>query len=223
MRLLFLLLLLANLSGFAYIRYAESRAGADAQIALLQINPEKVKLLKPRGKDKAAATLPLSPPSPALACLEWGSFAAEDALRAAAALGRFDLADKLSQREVSDAGWWVYIPPLKTKFEADTKASEVKALGISDLYVVQENNQWRFALALGTFRSEEAANNHLAQLQQKGLRSAAVGPRSAISSIFVIRDPGDAIAAKIAGLKADFPNAQLTATACADAPAAKSQ
>jgi len=147
MRLLFLLLLLANLSGFAYIRYAESRAGADAQIALLQINPEKVKLLKPRGKDKAAAALPLSPPSPALACLEWGSFAAEDAPRAAAALARFDLADKLSQREVSDAG----------------------------------------------------------------------------SSIFVIRDPGDAIAAKIAGLKADFPNAQLTATACADAPAAKNQ
>lgn len=223
MRLLFLILLLTNLIGFAYIRYAESRAGADEQIALLQISPEKVKLLKPRSKDKAAAALPSSPPQPTRACLEWGSFAAEDAPRAAAALARFDLAGKLSQREVSDAGWWVYLPPLKTKVEADTKASEVKALGISDLYVVQENNQWRFALALGTFRSEEAANNYLAQLQQKGLRSAAVGPRSAISSIFVIRDPDDAIAAKIAGLEADFPNAQLTATACADAPAAKNQ
>ena len=50
MRMLFLILLLANLIGFAYIRYAESRAGADAQIALLQISPEKLKLLKPRGK-----------------------------------------------------------------------------------------------------------------------------------------------------------------------------
>ena len=147
----------------------------------------------------------------------------EDAPRAAAALARFDLADKLAQREVSDAGWWVYLPPLKTKVEADRKAGEVKALGIGDLYVVQENNQWRFALALGTFKTEEAANNHLAQLRQKGLRSAAVGPRGAISRIFVIRDPGDAIAAKIAGLTADFPNAQLKATACADALAAKSQ
>jgi len=216
MRLLFLILLLANLIGFAYIRYVESRADAAAQIALLQINPEQVKLLKPRVKDKAAAALPASPP-PARACLEWGGFAAEDAPRAAAALARFDLADKLSQREVSDAGWWVYLPPLKTKVEADAKASEVKALGISDLYVVQENNRWRFALALGTFSTEEAANNRLAQLQQKGLRSAAVGPRSAIRSIFVIRDPDDATAAKIAGLTADFPNAQLKATACADA------
>jgi SPOR domain len=223
MRLLFLILLLANVAAFGYIRFAESRAGADAQNALLQISPEKMKLLKSRGKDKAAAALPSSPPQPALACLEWGSFAAEDAPRAAAALATFDLADKLSQREVSDAGWWVYLPPLKTKVEADRKAGEVKALGIGDLYVVQENNQWRFALALGTFKTEEAANNHLAQLRQKGLRSAAVGPRGAISRIFVIRDPGDAIAAKIAGLTADFPNAQLKATACADALAAKSQ
>lgn len=221
MRLLFLILLLANLIGFAYIRYAESRAGVDAQIALLQISPEKVKLLKPRGTDKAAAALSSSPPSPALACLEWGGFAAADAPRAAAALARFDLADKLSQRGVSDAGWWVYVPPLKTKAEADQKAGEVKALGIGDLFVVQENSQWRFALALGTFKTEEAANNYLAQLRQKGLRSAVVGPRGAISSIFVIRDPDDALAARIAGLTADFPNAQLKATACADALAAK--
>src|SRR5450759_468755 len=110
MRLLFLILLLANLIGFTYIRYAESRTGAEAQIALLQISPEKVKLLKPRGKDKAAAALPSSPPQSALACLEWGSFAAADAPRVAAALAQFNLADKLSQREVSDAGWWVYLP-----------------------------------------------------------------------------------------------------------------
>lgn len=220
MRMLFLILLLANLVGLAYIRYAESRAGADAQIALLQISPEKLKLLKPRSRDKAPAALPSSPP---LTCLEWGSFAAEDAPRAAAALARFGLADKLSQRELSDGGWWVYLPPFKTKAEADRKAGEVKALGIDDLYVVPENSQWRFALALGTFRTEEAANNRLAQLRQKGLRAAAVAPRGAIRSIFVIRDPGDAIAAKIAGLAADFPNAELKAIACADAPAAKSR
>ncbi len=223
MRLLFLILLLANLIGFAYIRYAENRAGTGEQISLLQISPEKMKLLKPRSKDKVAAAPPSSPPQPALACLEWGSFAAADAPRAAASLARFDLADKLSQREISDAGWWVYLPPFKTRAEADKKAGEVKALGISDLYVVQENSRWRFALALGTFKTEEAANNHLAQLRQKGLRSAVVGPRGAISRIFVIRDPGDAIVAKIAGLTADFPNAQLKATACADALAAKSQ
>ena len=61
MRLLFLILLLANVAAFGYIRFAESRSGADAQNALLQISPEKMKLLKPGRKDKAAAAPPSSP------------------------------------------------------------------------------------------------------------------------------------------------------------------
>ncbi len=74
------------------------------------------------------------------------------------------------------------------------------------------------------FKTEEAANNYLGQLKQRGVRSAVVGPRGVQSSTFVIRDPGDPVAAQIAALKADFPNAQLKATACADAQqAAKNQ
>jgi len=225
MRLLFLILLLANVAAFGYIRYAESRAGADAQIALLQISPEKMKLLKPGApppverKDKAAAP----PPLPALVCLEWGGFAADDIPRAQAALAKFELGDKVSQRESSES-YWVYIPPLKTKADADRKAGELKALGIGEYTVVQDNNQWQFAIALGEFKTAEEANNSLAQLRQKGVRSAVAGPRGAKSSTFVIRDPGDAMAAKIAALKTDFPTAQLKATACADAQqAAKNQ
>ena len=221
MRLLFLILLLANVAAFGYIRYAEGRAGVDAQIALLQISPEKVKLLKPGAppsvrRDKAAA----AQPQPALACLEWGGFTAEDAARAAAALAKLKLGDKLSQRDSGD-GYWVYIPPFKTKADADKKATEVKGLGIRDFYVVQDNNQWRFAVSLGAFKTEEAANNYLAQLRQKGVRSALVGPRGAINSVFVIRDPGDAVSAKIAALKTDFPDAQLRAATCAGTVAAK--
>jgi hypothetical protein len=219
MRLLFLILLLANVAAFGYIRIAENRAGADAQNALLQISPEKMKLLKPGRKDKAAAALPLSLQPPVPVCLEWGSFNGEDVTRAAAALAQLDLGDNVSQR---DAGWWVYIPPLKTKPEADKKVAELKALGVDDLYVMPDNSQWRFAISLGVFRTEESANNYLAQLKQKGARPVAAGPRGAKSSIFVIRDPGDAVAAKIAGLKTEFPGAQLKATACGDALAAKS-
>ena len=224
MRLLFLILLLANFLAFAYIRYAESRAGADAQIALLQISPDKLKLLPPQTRDKTAnARSSSAPPAATAACLEWGGFAAEEAPRAAAALAQFDLGDKLSQREVSDAGWWVYVPPFKTKAEADRKAGEVKALGIGDVYVMQDSSPWRFALALGAFKTEDAARNYLAQLRKKGLPGATAGPRGAAASFFVIRDPGDAIAAKIAGLKTEFPAAGLKATACAEPVAAKNQ
>lgn len=225
MRLLFLFLLLANVAAFGYIRYVEDRASADVQISMLQISPEKVRLLKSGSpppaerKDKAAAG---APPQPGLVCLEWGSFGVEDVPRAAAALAQFELSDKLLQRDSAD-GYWVYIPPLKTRAEADKKAGELKALGVAEFNVVEDDVQFRFAVSMGAFKTEEAATNHLAQLRQKGVRSAVVGPRGARRSMFVIRDPGDAVAVKIAGLKADFPAATLKATACAEPVAAKSQ
>jgi len=215
MRMLFLLLLLVNVAAFGYIRYAESRSGADAQIALLQISPDKVKVIKPgERKPKAAAA------QPALVCLEWGGFTPDEAARAAAELAKLGLGDKVTQRESGET-YWVYIPPLKSKADADKKAGELKSLGISDFSIVQEEGPWRFALALGEFKTEDAAAGRLAQLRQKGVRSAVSGARGAKKNTFVIRDPGDAAAARIAGLKDGFPNAELKAAPCAEALAVK--
>jgi hypothetical protein len=217
MRLLFLILLLLNALAFGYIRFAESRANADNQLALLQIAPEKMKLVKP------APALPRNDSSraqPALVCLEWGGFAAADTSRAGAALDKVGVADKVSQREIAD-NYWVYIPPLKTQAEVDKKTGELRARGINDFVVLQANDQWRNAIALGDFKTDEAANNHLAMLRKKEVRSALSGPRGARTITFVIRDPGDAAAEKIAALKAEFPAAQLRVTTCADALTAK--
>ena len=220
---MFFILLLLNAMAFGYIRFAEGRAGADNQVLLLQIAPEKMKLVKP-------AAPPPSPPSatpakdasraqPALVCLEWGGFPPEESTRAGSALEKVGLREKITQRETGDR-YWVYIPPMKNQPEVDKKAGELKARGIGEFTVVQDNDQWRYAIALGEFKTDEAANNFLAQLRQKGVRSAVSGPRGAKTVTFIIRDPGDALAAKIAELKADFPGAQLKVAACAEAIAA---
>ena len=144
MRLLFLILLLLNALVYGYIRFAEGRAGSDNQLPLLQIAPEKMKLLKP-----GAAPPPRNDAArvqPQLVCLEWGGFAGEESARAVLALKNVGISDRVTQRETADAG------PLGNK-----------------------------------------------------------------STVFVIRDPGDALAVKIAALKADFPAAQLKVTTCADA------
>jgi len=200
---LFLALLFANLL-FGYFQYAKSRAEAEAgkQIALLEINPDKVKLVKDGTR----------PPRPA--CLEWGSFTGDDTARATAALTKLQLGDKFTQRD-NDPGYWVYIPPLKSKDEADKKGDELKARGIADFYVVQDAGPWQYAVSLGIFKTEEAATNYLAQMRKKNVRSAVTGARGAKTSILVIRDPGDAAVAQLAALKTDFPNAQLKAVACA--------
>ena len=218
MRLLFLILLLANLAALGYIHYAENRPGAEQQFALLQISPEKLTLLPAHADGKLAA-----PPRSDLVCLEWGVFAAEDVARAAAALAPLELGDRVMQRDSGEGGYWVYLAPHKVKAEADKKAGELKALGITDFYVLPENSPWRFAISLGVFRTEEAANNYLAQLRQKGVRSALAGARGAKSSVLVIRDPGDAMALRIARLAADFQGTEIKPTTCADAPLAQGQ
>ena len=217
MRLFFLLVVLANAATYAYIRYTESRAGADAQIALLQISPDKVKLVKAGAVPPAANR---EKPPLSLVCVEWGAFNAADAARAAAALAKLDLGDRLSRRDAGDS-FWVYIPPLKTRVDAEKKAGEVRGLGVTDFYVVQDAGPMQFAISLGVFKTEEAANNRLAQLRPKGIRSAIVAPYGASTTTFVIREPGDATTLKLAELKPEFPGAALKAVACADGPDAK--
>lgn len=217
MRIFFLFVLLANVALFAWLNYAESRAGADAQIALLQISPDKVRLVQ-AGAVSAAANREKPPLS--MVCVEWGPFAADELARGAAALARLDLGNRVTQREASDS-YWVHIPPMKTRADAEKKANEIRALGITDFFVVMEPGPAQFALSLGVFKTEEAANNHLAQLRPKGVRSAIVAPYGAAATIFVLREPGEAATMKLAELKAEFPGAALKAVACADAQSAK--
>ena len=88
MRTFFLLFLLANAATFAYIRYVDGRAGADAQIALLQISPEKVKLVKAGAVSPAANR---EKPALSAVCVEWGPVTGDDVGRAGAALAKLDL------------------------------------------------------------------------------------------------------------------------------------
>ena len=200
----FLILLFANLL-FGYFQYAKSRAdaGNNAQIGLLEINPDRVKLVK-------EGTRPSRPPP---VCLEWGSFAGDDVTRASATLVKLKLGDKFTQRD-SDPDYWVYIPPLKTKADAEKKTGELKARGVADFLIMQDEGPWQFAISLGLFKTEDAATNYLAQLRQKNVRSAVAAPRGAKTSTFVIRDPGDAGTQLAAVNKTDFPTAQLKAVAC---------
>lgn len=214
MKFWFLLLLIVNVFVGTGIYLAEHRPGAEAQAALLQINPGKVKLLKPGTPQGTASATPAVPAKPVPVCLEWGSVAAEDIARAETAVAAFQLGDRLSRRETGDALYWVYFRALKSKAEADKKAVEVRARGVSDLSVIQDDNEW--LVSLGAFKTEDAANSYLAQLKTKGVRSAIVGLRGARSVVFVVSAPDDALTAKFSALKSDFPAVALKATTCAD-------
>lgn len=227
MRLLFLLLLLVNLGFFAYHRFLDEPVDAAAQIATLQVNPEKIRTVA-ADVSSVAAVAPVAAPvttAPPAACVEWGAFGGPDVARADGALAALALPAESLQRRVADIdGYWVHMPVMKTKAEVDRKLGELKALGIAEVYVVQETGPWRNAVSLGLFKSEDAANAELERLRQRGVRSAMVTRREKFLKqvSYFVREPSAATIARITELQRDFPTAELKAVGCPAAVPAKS-
>lgn len=228
-RLFFLILLIANCGFFAYHYLLSETDEAAIQIALLQISPERIKSTnsgavaagapaqKPAPVPVPATALAPDMAPPSAVCVEWGSFVGVEVPRADAAIAALGLPAAAVQRRVSDGdGYWVHMPPLKTKAEVDRKVGELKALGIADFYVVQDAGQWRNAVSLGLFKSEEAANIQLAVLRERGVRSAKVTRRAKFLKqvVFIVRDSGDDTVTRVTELRRDFPASEVKTSAC---------
>lgn len=227
MRAFFLLLVFANLAFFAYGRVALEGAGPESRIPQLQVAAERIRLInaaerapaaKPRTPGKA---VPSTPPKTAsavpAACLEWGTFAGPGAAKAELALAELQVAPGQIERVVIDAGgYWVHIPPLKTRSDADRKVRELRDLGVTEFFVVQDAGQWRYAISLGIFRSEEAAQAFLARLKQRGVRSAIVARRENFLKqvAFYVREPNEAAIAQLTLIQQDFPESDIRAVPC---------
>ena len=171
MRAFFLSLVLANLAFFAYGRVALEGGAPENPIPQLQVLPEQIKLVRVGERARAVKppaprkTAPPAPPKTATAaraaCLEWGNFAGPGVARAEAALAQLQLAPGQVERVVVDAGgYWVHMPPLKTKADADRKVRELRDLGVTEFFVVQDAGEWRNAISLGIFRTDPDAPKH---------------------------------------------------------------
>jgi hypothetical protein len=183
MRLVFLALLLANAAFFAWSRHsAPDKTAADANPLARQVEPEKLKIVPPGElRPPPPAPKPAAAAAPLVACLEWGSFTVSDYPRAEKALEPLALGGRLAQRRTEEvAGWWVHMPPQGSRQAALRKSGELKALGVQDYFIVAEDGEWRWALSLGVYRTEEAAQARLAALRAQGVRSAVVAPRETV-------------------------------------------
>ncbi len=222
MKALFFLLLAANLALAAFVFSDAVPRGESYRPEPLR--PEKIRVLSAGASPQApapilAAAAPPPAPAPAAACLEWGPFSAGELPAATEAIGKLQLGERLQLRQLEDdSGYWVYIPPLKSRQEAEKKVAELKNLGVTDYFLVQDNGRWKNAVSLGVFRTEEAARVQLAALQEKGVRSAQSGKREHLVklSLFSVREPDEALSEKLVELKQEFPGSELKATACGE-------
>lgn len=219
MRWIFALLLLGNMAFFAAMQLPRDKASSDTMANHAPYLAERIRLITEDETPAPALSQPAPAPAAQQLCLEWGLFADQELAHAKAALKQLELGDSdISVRSATPktSTWWVYIPPLKTKQDANKKVEELKGLGIQDSFVMQDNNKWRYAVSLGVFSTEAAANKYLTQIREKNVQSAKAAPRNldGTHSSMIIKAGGANIEADLVKIKQDFPATELKAVPC---------
>jgi len=213
MRALFLLFVLANLVFFAWDRYLRAPVSAEAHNRQVEITPEKIRIVRETVPPRKAN----APAGGTAACMEWGAFAGAAVARADAAMEELGLpASQFKRVTVEASGYWVYIPPRKSRNEAEKFARALKELGVTEFTVVQEKTEWRNAISLGIFRSDEAAQAFLKSLTRRGVTGAVAEKRENFlrQVVFYVREPSEATVAKLAAMRAQLPASEVRAVPC---------
>jgi len=220
LKFIFWSLLAVNAALFAYGRgYLGHFSGNEHEPERLlnQLNANKLAVISADQADKQAAAAAAAvndakpAPPPVQACVEIASFVLADARRFEAQLAALDLGDRQSRHNLPGtevSSYIVYIPPQGSKEGADKKAGELRALGVSNYYIIQENTPLHWGISLGVFKTETAAQNQLAALMKQGVRTARVAPRLSGSKqlAFQFRDVDAELKGKLEKIRAGFPD-----------------
>jgi hypothetical protein len=228
MRLIVLLLLLLNVGLYAYFNMNQL---APAPVtANKEINPEKLIVVSQEALD----AMPTNEPASAMianestsfpqvsepvttTCYTWGNFTQTNLPAAQVVLARLGLQSEIKQEQVAieERRFWVYYPPLKSAELAESKAAEIRALGVQELYIVQDS-QWRNAISFGLFQDEQLASSLLNELQNKGVKNATKALRSAGKSLssLLIKAVSLEAATELQKIKPEFVGTDLAPITC---------
>jgi hypothetical protein len=228
LKFFFWILLLANAGLAAWQQgYLETLlpSGREPGRMSKQLNADKIRVIPPPDTVSAAAAPPAAAPAPvsaaaaqeeqkpeALACTEVGNFNRQEAGQFETKLAALALNAKVSKRPIKEVTTHiVYIPPLPDLESAEKKVGELRRLGITDYYIIQDNSPLRMGISLGIFKQEEAARDQLAKLNQRGVRSARIGARSFASTAvaFQLRDLDAPARENLGKLAATFPKSEI--------------
>lgn len=214
------LLIVINLGLLAYFNQARFLPSAP-QPKMPEIYPEKIAILNQQQvealpKKNLDLSSPLILEPVVTTCFEWGIFTGESLNRAQAAIEKLALKPEMKEQTSQEAKrFWVYRLPAKTAEEAQQKAQELKALGIEDLFVVQEP-KWKNAISFGVFEDEQLATNLLNELKAKGVKNLVKSLRNQgknnVSFQFNALTDDQVLALK--KLKPSFPQASLNEVSC---------
>lgn len=219
-RLLFFLLLVANVAFGAHLWLSRDREAPD--VTRREKNPGEVKIVsitppvnaQQKSDEARRQAVALS----GAACVEFSGFAAADVARVRDTLGTLRLGERLVERRVEEiTRHWVYVPPAKDRKSAEQAAAQLKRQGVTELSIRPD-----FAISLGVFSTEDAAFRALGALEAKGARNVQVGPfaRELRDLVFTIREPDTELVARLTLMQRDLAGTVLKAVACPEPAAA---
>lgn len=186
------------------------------EVVQQEVNPEKLKLLM----DGDFATLKRKADATAVtvsSCYKWGKFTTGNLAAAQVVVERLGLESELVEESTVEQGnrFWVYYPPLATAALAQSKAAEIKRLGVDELYIVQDS-KWRNAISFGLFSEEPLAASLLKELKGQGVRNAVKSLRSqgkATSSLLAKNVTSEA-AVELYKVRPEFVGTEVTPVPC---------
>ena len=211
MRIVIILLLLANVTLYLYTRL--DTGGGEAVLLQDQVQPDKIKLLTPQ---QVAALGPAKVAALNDVCVEWGPFSDVDRTRALSDIEPLALGRLVSQKKVDvDNGYWVNMGPFATRAAAENRVAELRRQGLKDLSIADATKS-QFAISFGNFPSEAAAVAYTEELARIGINLAKVERRNqpVSQTVVVVRDPQQAVMARLRELALRYPGSDLRTAAC---------
>jgi hypothetical protein len=100
----------------------------------------------------------------------------------------------------------VYVPPFKTRVEADRAAVEITRRGVKDLLVLGEG-PLKFGISLGSFRDPELARAHAAALEKQGVKGVRIAdkPAPVAATRYQLRELDVPAAQQLDAIRREFP------------------
>lgn len=175
LRLLVLLLVLANAAYFAWSRHALAPIGlapaaqAEPQRVAQQVRPDAIRLLPgdEARRVEIAAAVPRAPE-----CLQAGLFTDAEAAALKPALEGWPAGSWAIEPATEPARWIVYMGRYADAAAVDRKRAELRAMNVS--FEPLGNAALEPGLSLGGYATEAAAKQQMEALAQKGVRTAKV-------------------------------------------------
>lgn len=227
MKLLFLLLLLLNIALLAWQQgvfghFAES--GREPERITRQMQPDRIRVLSEKdvqelreraNQSRAAASTTASSPTAVAApdltvpqaCVEFGDFIGTDVARVEAALLQLGLGSRQTARQVEVPGlYMVYLPPYKTRAEAERVAADLNQRGVKDMMILGDG-PLRLGISLGAFRDVELARTHAAAVEKLGVKNVRVSdkPNPITATRYQLRELDAQAAQQLGSIRKEFP------------------